>query len=330
MKTLYASEGRARGDTINQDETLAVAYPLISQSNVFLLAGSVKNFEHARLAVYLHLLAVGVFNCRVIGLDKVVQTQLLAVSYSTGLSWTGRSYLYGEGSLAHAAIAQHHQLVQRHLACHIARLRASRIRAEQQRRPWDVGCGMLTNEQFTTQARRSTGLCKVVGRWLQEPSREGLLAADQLPLSVALPGMDLSKGATTRRVEWGGHTAAGAAGSGELRRWWCTKRRGTRAGRGGRGRGVCSSGGCRRRQRRRQQRRGAEARPRCAAETDGLGQQAGRARRGCLLGDGLGDGQSQGSRGLVSPREAYRQRLSGLRCMGAGDVGWGAAAWTAG
>ena len=76
VEALYAGEGGARGDAVDEHEALAVAYPLVPQCNVLLLAGRVEHLEHARLAVDLHLLAVRVFDGGVVRLDEVVQAQL--------------------------------------------------------------------------------------------------------------------------------------------------------------------------------------------------------------------------------------------------------------
>jgi hypothetical protein len=76
VELLDASERGTRGDAVDQHEALAVADPLVSESGVFLLASGVQNLQHAGLAVNLHLLAVRVFDRRVVRLDKVIQTKL--------------------------------------------------------------------------------------------------------------------------------------------------------------------------------------------------------------------------------------------------------------
>lgn len=110
VEALDAGEGGARRDAVDEDEALAVAYPLVSQRNVLLLAGGVEHLEHARLAVDLHLLSVRVFNGGVVGLDEVVQTELPSLARGEGNSGM-LAYLDGQGGLADAAVAQHHQLV---------------------------------------------------------------------------------------------------------------------------------------------------------------------------------------------------------------------------
>lgn len=72
VEFLDARERRPRRNAVDEHETLAVADPLVAQSRVFLLAGGVENFQHAGLLVDDDLLAVGVFDGRVIRFDKVV------------------------------------------------------------------------------------------------------------------------------------------------------------------------------------------------------------------------------------------------------------------
>lgn len=86
MEALYTGKGGSRGDAVYEDKALAVAYPLVAQGNVFLLAGRVENLEHARLAIDLNLLAIRVFNGGVVGLYKVVEAQLAARSATAGES----------------------------------------------------------------------------------------------------------------------------------------------------------------------------------------------------------------------------------------------------
>ena len=57
-----AGEGRARRDAVDQDETLAVADPLVAQRRILFLPCRVEHLQHARLPVNDHLLAVGVFD----------------------------------------------------------------------------------------------------------------------------------------------------------------------------------------------------------------------------------------------------------------------------
>lgn len=66
MEALDAREGRARGDGIDKDEAFAIANPLVAQGGVLFLAGGVEDFEHAGLAVYDYLFAVGVFDCWIV------------------------------------------------------------------------------------------------------------------------------------------------------------------------------------------------------------------------------------------------------------------------
>ena len=80
MESLYTGEGGAGRDAVDEDKTLAVAYPLVSECDVFFLAGCIEDFEHARLAVDLHLLAVRVFDGGIVCLNEVVQTELSPVS----------------------------------------------------------------------------------------------------------------------------------------------------------------------------------------------------------------------------------------------------------
>jgi hypothetical protein len=119
VELVDAAEGRARRDAVHQHEALAVADPLVAQRGVFLLAGGVEHLEHARLLVDDDLFAVRVFDGGVVGLDEVVQAELLdqlvlLIPYASKL---GR-YLDGQRRLAHAAVAQHHQLIHGHFAGH--------------------------------------------------------------------------------------------------------------------------------------------------------------------------------------------------------------------
>lgn len=63
---MNTGERGARGDRVDEDEALAVADPLVAQGGVFFLAGGVEDFEHAGLAVYDYLFAVGVFDCGIV------------------------------------------------------------------------------------------------------------------------------------------------------------------------------------------------------------------------------------------------------------------------
>jgi hypothetical protein len=58
VESLYAGEGGTGRDAVDEDKPLAVAYPLVSECDIFFLAGGIEYFEHARLAVDLHLLTV--------------------------------------------------------------------------------------------------------------------------------------------------------------------------------------------------------------------------------------------------------------------------------
>jgi len=69
---LDPGEGRARGDAIDKHKAFAIANPLISKCSIFFLASSVENFQHARLTVDDDLFSVGVFDSRIISLNKVV------------------------------------------------------------------------------------------------------------------------------------------------------------------------------------------------------------------------------------------------------------------
>jgi hypothetical protein len=132
VEALDSSKRGARWDAVDEDEAFSIAYPLVAQGNVLLLAGCVEDFEHARLAVNLNLLAVRVFNSGIVGLDEMVQTKLGESAVSQGCSDGGRergrgkgkgekegaTYLDSQGGLADAAVAKDHQFVQRHLARH--------------------------------------------------------------------------------------------------------------------------------------------------------------------------------------------------------------------
>ena len=66
MEPLDACEGGSGSDRIDEDEAFAIANPLVSQGRVFLLSGGVQNLEHAGLAIYDHLFAIGVFDCWIV------------------------------------------------------------------------------------------------------------------------------------------------------------------------------------------------------------------------------------------------------------------------
>jgi len=94
VEALDAGKGGARGDAVDEHEALAVAYPLVAQGDVLLLAGGVEDLEHARLAVDLDLLAVRVLDGGVVCLDEVVQAQLRVVSHARERDGAGE----GEGA----------------------------------------------------------------------------------------------------------------------------------------------------------------------------------------------------------------------------------------
>jgi hypothetical protein len=77
VELLDARERCSRRDAVDEDEAFAVSYPLVPQRCVLLLSGRVQDFEHARLLVDHDLLAVGVLDGRVVGLDEVVQAKLV-------------------------------------------------------------------------------------------------------------------------------------------------------------------------------------------------------------------------------------------------------------
>ncbi len=68
VEALDAGEAAAGGDGVDEDEAFAVADPLVAERGVFFLAGCVEDFEHAGLAVYHHLFAVGVLDCWVVSM----------------------------------------------------------------------------------------------------------------------------------------------------------------------------------------------------------------------------------------------------------------------
>ena len=71
VEALDARKGGARGDAVNEDETLAVTDPLVAEGRIFFLASGVEDFEHTWLGVDDDLLSVLVLNCGIIlGADK--------------------------------------------------------------------------------------------------------------------------------------------------------------------------------------------------------------------------------------------------------------------
>ena len=47
VELAYACKRRSRGDTVDKDEPLTVAYPLVSEGCIFFLPSCVQNFQHA-------------------------------------------------------------------------------------------------------------------------------------------------------------------------------------------------------------------------------------------------------------------------------------------
>lgn len=80
MKSLYACKRVARGDGIDEYEAFSVPDPLVSQRGILFLSRRVQNLQHAGLLVDYYLFAVGVFDCGVVGLHEMVQTELFTGS----------------------------------------------------------------------------------------------------------------------------------------------------------------------------------------------------------------------------------------------------------
>lgn len=106
VEALDAVEGGAGGDAVDEDEAFAVADPLVAEGGVFFLAGCVEDFEHAGLVVDDDLLAVGVFDGGVVGLDEVVEAELLEEVSRGCVGGLGRElYLDCESCLSYTAVA---------------------------------------------------------------------------------------------------------------------------------------------------------------------------------------------------------------------------------
>lgn len=76
VELLYPRKRCPRSDAVNKNETLTVPDPLVAQRSVFFLTGGIQYFQHTRLLIDDDLLAVGVFDGRVICFDKVIKAEL--------------------------------------------------------------------------------------------------------------------------------------------------------------------------------------------------------------------------------------------------------------
>lgn len=94
-----------RRNRVDEEESLSLADPLISQRSVLLLTCSVEDLEHTGLIVDDRLLAVRVLDCWVVRLDKVVETELDR-----------------QCRLAYTSISEDDELVDHHLAAHLGRV----------------------------------------------------------------------------------------------------------------------------------------------------------------------------------------------------------------
>lgn len=88
-KDLEAVKCGSRGDGVDEDKSLSLSNPLIAEGRILLLTGGVYDFYKAQFLIDDHLFAIGIFNRRVIRLDKAVESKL-----------------DGEGSLSNTSITK--------------------------------------------------------------------------------------------------------------------------------------------------------------------------------------------------------------------------------
>lgn len=69
----YSVVGIARRDAVDENETLAISDPLISQGSVFFLTSGIQDFQHARLGIYYDLFPVRVFDGGIVCFHKVIE-----------------------------------------------------------------------------------------------------------------------------------------------------------------------------------------------------------------------------------------------------------------
>ena len=102
-------------NTVHQDEALAVLHVEIPHGRELLRPGGVEDLQHALLAVHLHLLPVAVLYGGVVpGMVSVSIEQHYHLFSVSLLHEDALDELHGEGGLAHAAAAEHHDLVLTH------------------------------------------------------------------------------------------------------------------------------------------------------------------------------------------------------------------------
>src|ERR1700744_4966301 len=74
IELLDPLKGVSGCNTVDEDETLSISYPLVAESGIFFLSSRIQHFEHASLLINHDLFAIGVFDGWVIGLHEMVQT----------------------------------------------------------------------------------------------------------------------------------------------------------------------------------------------------------------------------------------------------------------
>ena len=113
-EVLQVIESGLSRDAVDQDEALAVLHVEISHGGELLRTGGVEDLQHALLPLHLHLLPVAVLYGRVVPGMVIISINFI-ITVSLLLLHEDPLYeLHGEGGLAHAAAAEHHDLVLTH------------------------------------------------------------------------------------------------------------------------------------------------------------------------------------------------------------------------
>ena len=102
-------EGGTASNRINNQEALARSNVLVAHGRIFFLASRVEDIQQADFAVDFDLLAVGVFNGRIIFVHEMILGELSGVRFEKGC---GSTYLNGQGRFTDTTITDNDEFVQ--------------------------------------------------------------------------------------------------------------------------------------------------------------------------------------------------------------------------
>lgn len=82
MKSWYPSKAWSRRNAVHKHESFAIPDPLIPERRILFLTGGIQHFQHTGRIIDNYLLPIGIFDCRVVRLDKVIQAKLSLICQS--------------------------------------------------------------------------------------------------------------------------------------------------------------------------------------------------------------------------------------------------------